>query len=463
MSNKLSRRGFLTAAGVAAAAPMILPSTAYGRTAPSKRINMGCIGIRSMGDANLSNFIKKDDCRIVALCDLDDNILAERTAKVNDYYGNRDCKTYTDYRELLDRRDIDAVMIATPDHWHAAIAIAAARAGKDIYCEKPITHTHAEGKMLVDEVNRLGRIWQTGSWQRSQFPWRRAVDVVRNGLLGEVTYAEVGLPSGNPYPPANGGFLVPKTIHYDRWCGPAPMLPYHPKRHHFNWRWNHHYGGGQMMDWMGHHNDILHWMLDEEHGGPVEVHTVDFRQPQEREVWDGAWKYEVLCTYASGVKTRITNRTRQGVTVYGTDGWLFISRGEFITSNPAWTNPEFNPGPFKAYESNDHWRNFLDSVKSRKRAVTTAEISHRSVTPGHLAMISAEVGAALKWDPAAEEIIGNEAATKLIKQQGDKAPWKPWRDDWCELYLTEPPSEGRKRSHRARKSRDPKRTSVRRP
>lgn len=432
----MTRRNFLAATGLAAA-PLIVPSTMFGQNAPSNRINIGCIGLRSMGHSNINSFINLPECRITALCDVDSNILAEREGQINDFYDNEDCKCYSDYRELLEQEDLDAVMIATPDHWHAPIAIMAARKGLDIYCEKPVTHTHAEGKLLTSVALEEGTIWQTGSWQRSQGHWRRSVEIARNGWLGEIKYAEVGLPSGDPFPPENGEFEVPDHLNYDMWCGPSPMPDYHPRRVHWDWRWHYHFGAGQMMDWIGHHNDILHWIMDLEHTSPVEVEMNDHQAPQDQSVWNAAWRYEFHCRYANGFRTRVTNRARQGVTVYGSEGWLHVNRGGLEASNPEWLNADFDLGPIKAYESNNHHSNFLESVKSREKTITPVEVSHRSITPGHLALIAAEVGEKINFDPDTQEIIDNDAATKLIKQQGDKMPWKPWRTDWCEAYLLE--------------------------
>ncbi len=435
MTNEVDRRQFLSTS-TAAVAPLIAPSSIFGPSAPSNRITLGCIGLRGMGNYNIQEFLKFDDCRIVVLCDVDREVLENSVAAINDFYGNTDCRSCADYRELLARADIDAVLIATPDHWHAPIGIAAARAGKDIYCEKPITHTHAEGKKLVAEVREHERIWQTGSWQRSQWPFRQAAEVVRNGLLGQIKHIEIGLPSGEPFPPDNGDFTPPATVDYDMWCGPSPVLPFHPQRFHGNWRWNYAYGGGQLMDWIGHHNDVAHWALGEDLGGPIAVEMDEFRRPLHAEVWDAAWRYGMTCTYKSGVVTRITNRARQGITFYGSDGWLHISRAGLQASREEWTREGFEAGSVKLAKSDNHWRNFLDSVKSRQPTVTPAEIAHRSITPGHLGMIAAEIGARIEWDPEKEQIIDNEAAAKLLNQQGDKMPWLPWREQWAEPLLT---------------------------
>ena len=438
MSNRktypTTRRQFLATAAATVAVPTIVPSSVLGENAPSKQITMGCIGVRGMGGGNMRNFYKRANCRVVAVCDVDSDVLKERARQVNEHYGNADCKTYRDYREVVTRQDIDAVMIGTPDHWHATIAIEAARHGKDIYCEKPVTHTFAEGVMLVKEIQKHGRIWQTGSWQRSRWNFRQAVAIVRNGVIGALQHVEVGLPTGNPYPPLAQPQTPPSHIDYDMWIGPSQMMPYMKERLHGQWRWHYNTGGGQLMDWIGHHNDIAHWGMGEDLGGPTLVEAGNFTPPARTDVWNTAWQYEIKCTYASGVTTRISNRNRGGVLFLGSEGWVYATRGRFTASNPAWTKRDFNPGNVEVYRSDDHQGNFLDCVQSRKPTVTPVEVSHRSIVPGHIAMAMAAVGSRrlkLRWDPQTQT-TSNEQVMKLLRQEGDDAPWKPWRKKWAE-------------------------------
>ena len=226
---------------------------------------MGVVGWGMMGPHNTKAFLSERDCQVVAACDLDKDHLAAAVTKINDHYGNNDCQGYHDYRELMARKDIDTVMLAVPDHWHALTAIEAAKRKKDIYGEKPLARTIAEQQAIVKAVQKHRRIWQTGSWQRSKAPFRRAAEIVRSGLIGKVTRVEVGLPEGNvdlvrtwekmsPAPP-------PPQLDYDFWIGPARMEPYIEGRVHKNWRWNYNTGGGQLLDWIGHHCDIAHWGL----------------------------------------------------------------------------------------------------------------------------------------------------------------------------------------------------------
>lgn len=433
-----TRRQFLATAAATAAAPMIVPAGVLGQNAPSNRITIGCIGVRGMGGGNMRSFLRFNDVRVVAVCDVDANVLKDRADQVDKHYKDNGCRRYKDYREVVDRDDIDAISIGTPDHWHAAIAIAAARNGKDIYCEKPITHTYLEGAKLVKVVNEHKRIWQTGSWQRSVWQFRQAVAIVRNGLIGDLRHVEVGLPSGNPYPPPAQPQTPPAELDYDMWVGPSEKLPYMNERLHGKWRWNYYSGGGQLMDWIGHHNDIAHWGMGEDTGGPVLIDPARFDFPREKDVWDAAYRYEINCQYASGVTTRLSNLNRMGVLFLGSKGWVWVNRRGFQASNPDWTKREFNPGPVEVYQSDNHQRNFVDCIKTRKKTITPVEVSHHSIVPGHLGLIGAALGRRhkIRWDPGKGEIINDAAATKLLMQQGDRNPWKPWRREYAQPLLT---------------------------
>ena len=295
---QLTRRDILKAATVAV--PLVLPGRLFGADAPSKKVTVASIGIGWQGGGNLGNFLGNDDCRVLAVADVDAEHLKAAADRVNKKYDNKDCKSYKDFRDMLARGDIDAVCISTPDHWHSIPAIAAANAKKDIFCEKPLSHTLAEGIAMVEAVQRNGRIWQTGSWQRSVFNFRWAAGIVSNGLIGKIKRVEVGLPSGHADFAKHRQQAGPTAIRrprldYDFWIGPARMMPFNPCRFHKNWRWNYNTGGGQLMDWIGHHCDIAHWGLSNpEFGcgpddaiGPLEVSaTAEF--PPKTAVWNTA-------------------------------------------------------------------------------------------------------------------------------------------------------------------------------
>ena len=306
-NSSLSRRRFLASTAAALTLPMIVPSTVFGRggrSAPSERITLASIGCGGMGNGNTDDFLGKGNCQVVAACDVDRNHLDAMVKKVNDHYKSGDCKGYHDFRELLPRTDIDAVMLALPDHWHGIVAVAAAGQQKDIYGEKPLARTIVEQGAIVRAVQKSKRIWQKGSWQRSQSNFHKAAEIVRNGLIGKIKHVEVGLPDGpneakwqKPLP----GINPPPELDYEFWTGPSRLLPYLPERVHANWRWNYNTGGGQLLDWIGHHCDIAHWGMDCDRSGPltVEGHG-DF--PPTDAVWNTSYRT------VSSFSTRTTSR-----------------------------------------------------------------------------------------------------------------------------------------------------------
>jgi predicted dehydrogenase len=438
---KITRRQALRLAAGAAAVPAFVPGHLFGAEAPSKQIVMGFIGVGWMGEGNLGAFLGQRDCRVVAIADVDESHLKKSVDRVNGHYKNKDCKGYKDFRDLLARNDIDAVCISTPDHWHAIPAIEAAKAKKDIYCEKPLSHTFAEGVAMVEAVQKNKRIWQTGSWQRSVENFRRGTELVLNGYIGKVKRVEVGLPSdhadfagtGNKKPNSK----PPQGVDYDFWVGPSAWLPFNPCRFHKNWRWHYNFGGGQLMDWIGHHNDIAHWGLSstkygvgpDDKIGPLEVSaTADF--PPKNAVWNTATRFRVTCKYPNDIEVVIAGGHRDirgGTKWIGENGWVWVNRDGFETSEPRWKNEIAQREQKKDLKvqlaiSPGHQREFLDCVKSRRRTLTPVEVAHRSQTPGHLGYIASVVGRKLKWDAARQDFIDDAEASKLLA----KAMRKPW-------------------------------------
>ncbi len=436
----VSRRGMLKILA-ASSAPLFLPRRMFGADAPSNKITVASIGVGWQGGSNLGSFLGCGDCRVVAICDVDEGHLNGAIKKVNEHYKSSDCKGYKDYRELLARKDIDAVAISTPDHWHSIPAIAAANAGKDIFCEKPLSKTLAEGIAMVEAVQKNKRIWQTGSWQRSQNFFRWAAELVQNGYIGKVTRCEVGLPSGHSDFEKTGhdkpNCEPPAGLDYEFWTGPSQMMPFNPCRFHKNWRWNYNTGGGQLMDWIGHHCDIGHWGLanpkfgcgPDDAIGPSEISaTAEF--PPKDDVWNTATKFKIECKYPNDVEVVIAggyNEIKGGTKWIGPDGWVHVNRGVFETSKKEWQEEIKNKEKdgkldITLYKSPGHQQEFLDSIKSRKRTLTPVEIAHRSQSPGHLGYIASVVGRKLKWDAAKQEIIGDDEATKLLSRTF-RAPW----------------------------------------
>jgi predicted dehydrogenase len=439
-SRKITRRRALQLAA-GAAVPMVIPARLLGDDAPSKQIVMGFIGVGWMGGDNLTAFLSQKDCRVVAIADVDQRHLQQNLDKVNTKYKNQDCKGYKDFRELLARKDIDAVCISTPDHWHSIPAVEAARAKKDIYCEKPLSHTFAEGVAMVQAVEKNGRIWQTGSWQRSIPNFRQGAELVLNGYIGKVKRVEVGLPGGHSDFAGSGGKSPnsepPKEVDYDFWVGPADYLPFNVDHFHKNWRWNYAFGGGQLLDWIGHHNDIAHWGLSNpQYGcgpdnqiGPLEVSATAVFPPKDA-VWNTATKYRVECKYPNNIELVIAGGhpdIKGGTKWIGENGWVWVDRGKFETSDKQWIKEIQEREKKKNLEtllpvSPGHQRQFLDCVKSRQKTLTPVEIAHRSQTPGHLGYVASVVGRKLKWDAAKQEIIDDPEASKLLSH-AMRAPW----------------------------------------
>jgi predicted dehydrogenase len=441
-TNQTDRRSVLKLLAASAAAPLILPSRLFGANAPSNTVTVGCIGVGWQGGINLDSLLALDDCRVIAVCDVDEEHLKSAIDKINARYGNQDCKGYKDFRELIARKDIDAVSISTPDHMHAIPAIAAANAGKDIFCEKPLSHTLGEGIAMVAAVQKNNRIWQTGSWQRSVASFRWAVELVQNGYIGKVSRVEVGLPSGHSDFANTGNDKpdgpVPAGVDYELWTGPSQMMPFNPCRFHKNWRWNYNTGGGQLMDWIGHHCDIAHWGLanpkfgcgPDDAIGPLDVSaTADF--PNVNNVWNTATKFRIDCKYPSNVDVVIAggyDDIGSGAKWIGENGWVSVTRDKFNASNVQWIRDiqrldKAGDLPIALYRSPGHMREFIDSIKSRKRTQTPVEIAHRSQTPGHLGHIAAVTGRKLKWDAVKQEIIDDAEANKMIFPAMRK-PWK---------------------------------------
>lgn len=433
--SNINRRQFLKgAAGTAVAAigfPLIVPSSVFagpGRTAPSDRIVMGAIGTGWMGTDNLRAFLNNRFAQIVAICDIDKSHLENAVRLSNERYRNNNCAKYHDFRELLARDDIDAVSIGTPDHWHAIPAIAAAKAGKDIYSEKPLSHTLKEGRAICDAVARYGRVWQTGSWQRSRSNFHQACEIVRNGRIGKIHTVEVGLPSGHSDFEKTKGQEAPTDppaeLDYDRWLGPAPYAPYCPARVHKNWRWVLDHGGGQLMDWVGHHVDIAHWGLGFDYTGPHEIEGHG-EYPRDK-LWNTATKYKVTCKYPDGITMIIAGGhpgINGGTKWIGTDGWVWVNRGRIDASPKSLLREKPGPNETRLYHSTDHYANFLECVKSRRLTITPAEVAHRSATPGHLGQIAMLLGRKLKFNPKTEEIIDDPTASQMLGNSY-RSPWK---------------------------------------
>jgi predicted dehydrogenase len=416
----ITRRNFLKGAGAAVAVPTMVPSSVFGANAPSNRIVMGAIGVGSQGTGDMQGFLSKNEVQMVAVCDVERKHRERAKQIVDKKYGNSDCKSYLDFRELIDRGDLDAVQLALPDHWHALPAIAAARAGLDIHGQKPFARSIREGRAICDAVHQYSRVWQTGSQQRSDYKFRRACELVRNGRIGKILKIEVGLPTGGgtDIKPVTS---VPDGLDWNFWLGPAPWVPYRGISH-WDWRWILDYSGGQLTDWAGHHIDIAHWGMGWDTTGPEEIEGKG-EYPTEG-LYNVPTKYRFTCKYAGGLIMTVANNQQltQGAKWYGQDGWIHVSRGGLSASSEAILKEEMGPNEIKLYESRDHKQNFLDCVKSRKRTICPAEVGHRSISVGLLGEIAMLSGRKIKFNPQKEEIIGDPAASALLGRSY-REPW----------------------------------------
>ncbi|MBI1390028.1 MAG: twin-arginine translocation signal domain-containing protein [bacterium] len=425
----MNRRGFLTGTAVAASAlglPAFVPASALGADgakAANDRIMMASIGVGSQGTGNLRGFLHYPEVQVVAVCDVDGKNRENARQTVNSRYESDDCATYDDFRELLARGDLDAVSIAVPDHWHAIPAIASAKAGLDIFAEKPLSRSIRESRAICDAVHRYGIVWQTGSWQRSVQNFRHACELVRNGKVGKITRVEVGLPTGgrtgnHPVVPA------PDDLDWNFWLGPAPWRPYCEfggNRCHWDWRWILDYSGGQLTDWSGHHIDIAHWGLDYDNTGPIEIEGQG--EYPEDGLYTAPFAYSFDCLYEGGLMMNVSNRNRGGTKWIGEDGWVWVDRGGIDASDKNLLKPEaIGPNDLRLYHSDDHKQNFIDCVYSRQPTITPVETAARSIGVGHLGEIAMLVQRKIHWNPKTEEIIGDAEASALLGRSY-REPW----------------------------------------
>ena len=390
---------------------------------PNDQINLACIGTggsragfrQGLGDTRrLKN---EPGVQVVAVCDVD-KLHAEEAAKALgpgvDVYG--------DFRELLARKDIDAVVIGTPDHWHAAIAIAAMKAGKDVYCEKPLTLFIEEGRKISDVQRKTKRVFQVGSQQRSDARFRLACEVVRNGRIGKVKRVEARLPNGTKGGPFNTA-PVPSDLNWDMWLGPAPWTEYIPERTHGSFRHWYEYSGGMMTDWGAHHLDITQWALGADDSGPIQVEAKGIL-PANPQGYNTPIDFEVTYKYPNDVTVIAMSSGENGVHFEGETGWVFVSRSRIAASDERILKEPFSGNDVRLYASDNHAKNFIECVRSRKDPICTAEIGHRSATVCHLGNISLRMGGRrLEWDPKAERFPKDDEANALISRPYRK-PWK---------------------------------------
>ncbi|MHC4206406.1 MAG: Gfo/Idh/MocA family protein [Planctomycetota bacterium] len=426
--NRINRRQFITrAAGTALGAmsfPYIIPSPVLGQAgtvAPSERITLGFIGAGKQSKHLMRSFLNSPGTHVLAACDVDKLKLQRGKKIVEDHYAGKrsgsykGCDTYGDFRDLLARNDIDAVVISTPDHWHAINVIKSAEAGKDIYCEKPLSQTIAEARAMVDAVRRYGRVFQTGSMQRSDWHFRLGCELVMNGYIGDLKHVTVGI-GGPPTDKPLAAQTVPDYLDWNMWLGPALWRPYNEELSpHLSWdgfpHWRSHssFGGGGMTDWGAHHFDIAQWGMGMDESGPVEIIPPDGKN------------YKGLTyKYATGIT--MTRDRANGVLFTGTKGKVETNRGHLRTEPEDLKDKKLGPDEIRLYESRNHYTDWLDAVRKRSKPICDIETGCRSVTVCHLGNIAYKLGRPLKWDPKREVFVGDAVANRLLCRPM-RSPW----------------------------------------
>lgn len=432
-----SRRDFLRTSTLAAAAtaPYVVPSSVFGATAPSNRISVACIGTGNQGFLDLKLFMAQDDCQLVAVCDVNrgsgnykkpEDVRGREPGKelVDQHYGNKDCQAYNDFRDVLARKDIDAVIVVAPDHWHEAMTIAAAKAGKDIYCEKPLGRTIAGQQRMIQAVRENNVVLQTGSHERSNPYVREACEMVRSGAIGKVRRVVCNVGRHNKVSPAPGWseMAVPEGFDYAMWLGPAPAAPYHSERCLYNFRFIDAYAGGQTTNFGAHSIDMAQWGLGMDGSGPVKVEHVYSDYLPEGSLFDAATYLHFRCRYDNGVYLDcVTGSPSVRCRFYGDDGVVSIdNQGQNATVIPRSQAPEMLQKRVKYHSGGDHVRNFLDCVKTRSEPAAPVEVGHRSASICHIGNIALKLKAKLEWDPKAEQFEGSgadEANKHLDREQ----------------------------------------------
>jgi myo-inositol 2-dehydrogenase/D-chiro-inositol 1-dehydrogenase len=434
----ISRRHLLAAAG-AVAAPLILPSRAWGA---NSRIRVGQIGLGRIAQSHdMPGVIKSDLADYVAVCDLDSKRVTDGVKIVEKSYTDRgmtapQIRTFDNYRELLARKDIDAVVISTPDHWHAEVALAAVNAGKDVYLQKPFTMTHAEGVILRDAVRRRGRILQVGSQQRSWEQFRRAAELIRSGRIGNVQRVEIGLPIDPTAPdaPPQG---VPENLDFSQWLGPTPFAYYtemrvHPQADYSRPGWLRHEAHclGMITGWGSHHYDTMHWALEFENTGPSHIEGKGEFPPEDR-IWNVHGSYDVTLQYPKNVVVNVSDKHNTGLKFFGDEGWIWVTReGTGATSSDPQAKganlPPLDASDPKILDPNgvtrplpvstSHHQNWLECVISRKRPLAAADVAHRSNSACIVSWIAMKLGRPLEWDPKTEKFKNDPEANAMLSR-----------------------------------------------
>lgn len=431
-ARRTSRRRFLAGAAAALAAPYVVPASVFGagdRAPPSRRVGIGSIGVGGRGGGHVNTMLHRGDAQVLAVCDPFQSKREGARKRAESRYADlagkgeyKGCLATSDFRELLARPDIDAVIIASPENWHPLHAAMAAAAGKDIYCEKALSLTVAEGRALCQAVRRYSRVFQIGTQQRSSRNFRFACELARNGYLGRVHTVEVGVPGGRALPTAQPK-PVPPGLDYDMWLGPAKVTPYNDLKCSYNWYFIYDYCVGWIQSWGVHHVDIALWGAPDLARKPLEIEgTAVF--PQEG-LANTSITWQVKARTADGLTLSFSDNKHhpQGCRFIGTEGWVHVSRKEGLDANPkSLPDSRIGSDEIHLYRSDDHKQNFIDCVHSRADTVAPVEVAHRSVAIGLLGTIAMKLGRKLKWDPKGEQFAGDDEANRLL--------YRPMRNPW---------------------------------
>ena len=451
----MKRRKFIgqTLTGVAATIglPTIVPASVFGKNAPSNKINIGQIGCgRIAREHDLAETLKHDSARIIAACDVDRNRLEDAKRLIDGYYGKKtgnekymDTKMYDDYREMLLNKDIDAVMISTPDHWHAQPAMEAALAGKHIYLQKPTSLTISEGRQLSQIVNKKGVVFQVGTQQRSSPQFRIAAELVRNGRIGKLHTIKVGLP-GDPSGPSAAEMPIPKNLNYNAWLGSTPNMPYteigvHPQVGYGRpgWLRLEQFGSGMITGWGQHHYDIAAWGMDTEYTGPISVEAI--AEFPKSGLWNVHGDFMVKAEYANGVSMYTSGGYPNGIRFEGSEGWIFVSRGNYVASasdpvtaaksskaldasDPRILNSKIADNEIKLQVSQEHHLNWLEGIQNKTPVLSPVEIAHRVCSICLISHIAMKLPGKLKWDPKTERFTNSEKANAMLSRP-QRAPY----------------------------------------
>lgn len=421
----ISRRTFIRNTGLITGGilvvPTIIPSCVKGA---NDKINLAMIGTGDHGITwNLVAYLKLNNCKVISACDVDSERVLKAKTMIDSRYKNKDCKTFSDFREVLARKDVDAVQISTPDHWHVPISVLAIQAGKDVCCEKP-THTIEQGRVLCNVVGKHDRVYQTSLEDRSLFPYHRMAELARNGRIGKIQKIVCGLPGAYNQQYQFGDFTVqspPKGFDYEMWLGPAPEAPYCPGRCHWNFRWIFDYSAGSLADWGAHIIDTAQRALGTEKSGPISVEGTGIFGT---DLYNTAHTYHLTYEYANGAIMQVHSEKVE-IRIEGTDGWLYVNgwNGTLEASSEEILKSEIGPGEIHLSTDLSEHDNFLKCIKTREETYHPVEDVHRNSTIEHMGNISMILGRKLQWDLQKEEFV-NDPEANAMRSKPERDPWK---------------------------------------